>query len=156
MELSTLDAIDRAILYQLQQDARKPVTEIAADLNVSDNTVRNRIQSLEDEDVIEGYQVNVEYDEAGVQHYYLFICTVSVKRREEMARKIQSHSGVTEVLTLMTATHNVLVFAAKDEKDDITDLAYDIEEIGMTIEREHLIREHDRVPFDKSRFEKNH
>ena len=49
-----LDTVDQQILYFLQTDSRTPITAIADELNVSDNTVRNRIAKLEDRGVIEG------------------------------------------------------------------------------------------------------
>lgn len=148
MESSSLDAIDYAILYHLQQDGRKQITDIADAVDVSDNTVRNRIQNLEDEQAIQGYQVNINYDEADIQHHYLFVCSARVSKREELAQEARQHSGVIEVITLMTGKSNVYVIGVGNEKDDMTDLAYDIDGMGLEIEREHLIRAHIRQPFD--------
>lgn len=153
MDSSPLDAVDRAIPYHLQENARKPITDIADSVNVSDNTVRNCIRSLEDADVIEGYQVNVDYDRANVQHYYAFVCTARVSEREQLARQARERPAVVEVLSLMTGTNNVVVVGAGSRKDDMTDLAYQLDEIGLTIEREHLIREHERRPFEGFRLE---
>lgn len=155
MESSSLDAVDYAILYHLQQDGRKSITDISDAVNVSDNTVRNRIQDLEDEQVIQGYQVNINYDEADIQHHYLFVCSARVSEREELAKEARQHSGVTEVITLMTGKHNIYVIGVGNEKDDMTNLAYDIDEMGLEIEREHLIRAHDRQPFDGFQLEDN-
>lgn len=155
MKSSSLDAVDYAILYHLQQDGRKSITDIADAVNVSDNTVRNRIQDLEDEQVIRGYQVNINYDEADIQHHYLFVCSTRVSKREELAKEARQHSGVIEVITLMTGKQNVYVIGVGNEKDDMTELAYDIDEMGLEIEREHLIRGHDRQPFDGFRLEDN-
>ena len=153
MESSSLDAIDYAILYHLQQDGRKQITDIADAVDVSDNTVRNRIQNLEDEQAIQGYQVNINYDEADIQHHYLFVCSARVSKREELAEEARQHSGVIEVITLMTGKSNVYVIGVGNEKDDMTDLAYDIDDLGLEIEREHLIRAHIRQPYDGFRLE---
>lgn len=75
---SPLDAIDRGILYHLQEDAHQSLTDIADALDVAVNTVRNRIEKLENEGVIKGYTVDVDYSRADVQHHYLFFCTVRV------------------------------------------------------------------------------
>lgn len=148
MASSPLDAVDHAILHELQRNARKPITDIADAVDVSDNTVRNRIEAMEEADVIDGYRVDVNYDEAGVQHHYLFVCSTRVSKREQLAEEARRQLGVTEVITLMTGTHNVYVLAAGSEKDDMTKLAYDIDELGLEIEREHLIRAHVRQPYD--------
>lgn len=148
MESSPIDAVDREILYQLQQNARKPITEIADAANVSDNTVRNRIESLEEDGVIEGYQVNVNYDRAGVQHHYLFVCSARVSKRDDLAREAGQHNGVVEIVTLMTGKYNVYIYATSTEKDGITDIASDLDELGLEIEREHLIKSQDRRHFE--------
>lgn len=147
MENSSLDVIDQAILYHLQQDGRRAITDIADALDVSDNTVRNRMQAMEESGVISGYRVTVNYDAANIQHYYLFVCSVRVRDRERLATEVRGLPGVVEVITLMTGTHNVYVIGAGEHKDDMTDLAYEIDDLGLAIEREHLIRAHDKQPF---------
>lgn len=147
MESSSLDTVDQAILFYLQQDGRRPLTEIADAVNVSDNTVRNRIQAMEDEGVISGYHVNVNYDTADIQHHYVFVCTARVSKREQLAADVRDLPGVLEVTTLMTGTTNILIEAAARDKDAITELAYEIDELGLTIEHENLIREQFRQPF---------
>ena len=141
------DRLDRAILYHLQSDARTPITDIADAVDVSDNTVRNRIQSLEDRGVITGYRATVDYDEAGIRHYYMFICSARVSERESLAEQARQQPSVTEVITLMTGTYNVDVVAAGNEKRDISDVARNLDTLGLEIEREHLVWRHDRQPF---------
>lgn len=147
MESAQLDAVDYAILNHLQRDGRRAITDIADELDVADNTVRNRVQNLEEEGVIEGYQANVNYDRAGVQHHYLFVCSARVSERESLAQQARELSDVTEVITLMTGKRNVHVIGSGNVKDAITDLAYDIDDIGLTIEGEYLIRDHVRQPY---------
>lgn len=50
-----LDDVDRSILYMLQQDARNSTAQDIADrAGVSASTVRNRIDQLEADGIIEG------------------------------------------------------------------------------------------------------
>lgn len=148
MATSPYDAVDRAIIHHLQENARRSITDIAADLDVSDNTVRNRIEKLEAEGVIEGYQVTINYDRIGVQHYYIFSCTARVSEREQLAEEARQHNGIVEVITLMTGRENVFIIAAGAEKDAITNLASALDKLGLIIEREHLIRDHKRQPYE--------
>ena len=147
MSSTPVDAIDRRILYQLQRDATQPITAIAEDVNVADNTVRNRIEKLEAAGVIDGYTATVNYDRAGVQHYYLFVCTSRVGDRETLAAEAQQVPGVVEVMTVMTGSQNVHITAAAPDKERITDIAYRLDELGLEIDREHLIWSHDRRPY---------
>lgn len=153
MSSPPLDAVDEAILYHLQRDAMQPITAIADAVNVADNTVRNRIEKLESAGVIDGYTVNVDYDRAGIQHYYLFICTTRVAERERLASEAQRIPGVVEVITVMTGTENVQIKAAAPTKDDITAIAYRLDELGLAIDREHLIWSHTHQPFSGFRTE---
>lgn len=41
-----MDKLDRAILTHLQKDGRKPFTQIAKELNITEGTVRNRVARL--------------------------------------------------------------------------------------------------------------
>jgi len=52
-----MDDLDREILNILRRDARTPYTEIADDVGTSEGTVRNRVESLVDDGVIERFTV---------------------------------------------------------------------------------------------------
>jgi len=143
----SLDAVDQQILYQLQQDSRTPVTAIADELNVSDNTVRNRIAKLEERGVIEGYSIQINYDHADIPHHYLFICSARINERERLATKAEDVPGVLEVMTVMTGAGNVHIRAAAAGKAEITHIAQQLDEIGLAVEKEHLIWTCSTQPF---------
>jgi transcriptional regulator, AsnC family len=52
-----MDDLDREILGLLRRDARTPYTEIAEQVGTSEGTVRNRVQQLDEEGVIERFTV---------------------------------------------------------------------------------------------------
>ena len=52
-----MDELDRQILDILRRDARTPYTEIADDIGTSEGTVRNRVEQLVEDDVIERFTV---------------------------------------------------------------------------------------------------
>jgi DNA-binding Lrp family transcriptional regulator len=52
-----MDSLDREILDVLRRDARTPYTEIADRIGTSEGTVRNRVDRLIDEGVIERFTV---------------------------------------------------------------------------------------------------
>jgi len=55
-----LDELDAAIIAKLQEDARRPTTQIARELGHPTATVRDRIKRLEDRGVIQGYTAVVD------------------------------------------------------------------------------------------------
>jgi DNA-binding Lrp family transcriptional regulator len=52
-----MDDLDRRILNILRRDARTPYTEIADRVGTSEGTVRNRVERMTDEGVIERFTV---------------------------------------------------------------------------------------------------
>ena len=52
-----MDDLDREILSILRRDARTPYTEIADEVGTSEGTVRNRVEQLTEEGVIERFTV---------------------------------------------------------------------------------------------------
>ena len=52
-----MDDLDREILNILRRDARTPYTEIADQVGTSEGTVRNRVESLVEEGIIERFTV---------------------------------------------------------------------------------------------------
>lgn len=52
-----MDNLDREILNVLRRDARTPYTEIAERVGTSEGTVRNRVERLREEGVIERFTV---------------------------------------------------------------------------------------------------
>nr|MBN1229403.1 Lrp/AsnC family transcriptional regulator [Anaerolineae bacterium] len=53
MSITPPDDLDRAIIRLLQVDGRKPFTEIAAELDVSEGTVRQRVKRLMSDGVLQ-------------------------------------------------------------------------------------------------------
>ena len=54
---TSMDELDREILNILRRDARTPYTEIAEEVGTSEGTVRNRVERMTDDDVIERFTV---------------------------------------------------------------------------------------------------
>ncbi|UPV75030.1 Lrp/AsnC family transcriptional regulator [Halorussus limi] len=52
-----MDELDREILSILRRDARKPYTEIAEEVGTSEGTVRNRVERMTDDGVIERFTI---------------------------------------------------------------------------------------------------
>ena len=53
-----MDDLDREIIGHLRRDARTPFTEIADRVDTSEGTVRNRVDRLTDEGVIERFTIS--------------------------------------------------------------------------------------------------
>jgi DNA-binding Lrp family transcriptional regulator len=53
-----MDELDRRILDTLRRDARTPYTEIADEVGTSEGTVRNRVERMTDDGVIERFTIS--------------------------------------------------------------------------------------------------
>lgn len=144
-----LDDIDREILYALQEEARNlSSSEIADRTEASSSTVRKRIQRLESEGVIKGYSADVDYQKSGYPLRMLLFCTAPIPERGELIDDILEIPGVVSVQELVTGERNLLVTAVGETDDDITPVAQELLEMGLTVADEVLVRSHETTPFD--------
>jgi DNA-binding Lrp family transcriptional regulator len=74
-----MDDLDRAILDILRRDARTPYTEIADEVGTSEGTVRNRVDQLVENGVIERFTVSTR--------------TGNVKATVEVSVDVNVHTG---------------------------------------------------------------
>ena len=89
-----LDKTDRAIVSQLQYDGRKPYTEIAAELGVTEGTVRRRVKRMIDQEMLQIVGIVepqfLEWNAAG-----MIGVSVQAGRVEEVGEQIAQFPEVT-------------------------------------------------------------
>jgi len=148
MSDQSIDDVERAILYALQEDARNTSSgDIAERTGTSDSTVRKRIQRLESEGIIKGYSAEVDYAESGYPLRMLLYCTASIPERGDLVPEILEIDGVVSVQELVTGEQNLLVTAVGETDGDITPVAQELLEMGLTVADEVLVRSHETTPF---------
>lgn len=144
-----LDEIDREILYALQEDARNLSSgEIAERTEASSSTVRKRIQRLESEGVIKAYSADVDYQKSGYPLRMLLFCTARISERGDLIDDILDIPRVVSVQELVTGEQNLLVTAVGETDSDITPVAQELLDMGLTVADEVLVRSHESTPFD--------
>ncbi len=138
--MDRLDDLDRAILHQLQLDARRTTdSDIGERTGVTGTTVANRIRNLEERGVIRGYYPLIDYEAAGYPLVVLFVCTVPLEERSNAAERALDVVGVTGVCETMASEQNVLVTAVGESKSRIEQVARRLGEIGLTITRSDML-----------------
>jgi DNA-binding Lrp family transcriptional regulator len=143
-----IDDVDRAILHALQEDARNmSSSEIAERTGTSDSTVRKRIQALERDGVVKGYSAEVDYRESGYPLRMLLFCTAPIPERGELVPDVLGIDGVVSVQELVTGEQNLLVTVVGESDSDITPVAQELLEMGLTVADEVLVRSHETTPF---------
>mgnify|MGYP000713568521 CR=1 FL=1 len=150
MSNQDVDDVDKAILYALQEDARNMSSgDIAERTGTSDSTVRKRIQRLETDEIVKGYSAEVDYQRSGYPLRMLLFCTASIAERGELIDEILEIDGVVSVQELVTGEQNLLVTVVGESDSDITPVAQQLLDMGLTVADEVLVRSHQTTPFGK-------
>jgi DNA-binding Lrp family transcriptional regulator len=146
--LEGIDDLDRRILHALQTDARGASSgELARRAGVSASTVRKRIARLEDEGIVTGYRATVDYERAGYQLHVQIACTAPVAERDTLAADALGVPGVVGVRALATGERNVIVTVVGADGDDLTRIATRLNDLGLTVLEEELLRSDEASPF---------
>ncbi|EMA42956.1 Lrp/AsnC family transcriptional regulator [Halobiforma nitratireducens] len=149
-----LDDIDRGILFLLQNDARNiTIAEIAEGVNVAASTVRNRIEDMEENGVIEGYSPKIDYEKANYPLHVLFVCSASANEREKLAAGILDQHGVVDVREMLTSKRNIYVEVVATDTRDLTEITNEFTSIGFSIESSEIITNHYTRPWAEFEFE---
>ena len=143
-----LDEVDRHIIHALMQDARNTsAPAIAEDLDVSAGTVRNRIERLEAEGIIQGYHAMINFERAGGRLMSLYMCTVPAAERERLALAARSIPGVVNVRVLMAGRRDLHVVAVGNDTEDLREIARSLSELNIRVEDEELLQTEIRGPY---------
>jgi Lrp/AsnC family transcriptional regulator for asnA, asnC and gidA len=125
-----LDELDRKIILDLQEDARRPYKDIAAKLNISEGTVKNRVTRLTSRGVL---KLEARVDPFALPHKISAIVGVNLKNRnhEETMTKIEAIPEVTSVWN--ASGHFDLFFEIMvDSLDSLNEILFkkELKEIG--------------------------
>lgn len=148
MTAHRLDDTDKQLLNLLQDNARYTALELAEKIGVSDNTIHNRMERLEEAGVITGYRATVDSDSVGLSLYFHFSCTVRISERSDVAEEALALPQVREVTELMTGQENLHIKAVGAEDENITHVAEQLDELPLEINDENLIRCEHTKPLD--------
>ena len=121
-----LTDIDRQLLSLLRQDARTPVTKLAADLNLSRANVYARLSRMEEEGVIDGYTVRLgrDYDRR------LIRAQVMLKVQLKLAKATEDALAAIVELSALHAISGEYDMIAVVEAETVSELNELIDRIG--------------------------
>lgn len=112
-----MDAIDRAIIDQLQQDGRLTNQELADRVGLSPSPCLRRVRALEAQGVIEGYTALVNRKAIGRAYEPLVWVTLSEVTRDSMTafeRAVMQIDDVVEAMRMMGQPDYLLRIATTD------------------------------------------
>lgn len=121
-----MDDKDRKILDILKDNGRASYTEIAEKVDVSEATVRNRVQKMREEDVIEKFTVETSVDE---------VSAVLLGKMETGINPEKVIDGLSSDLKIyeVTGEHDLVINIEREDKDSLNDAIDQIRRIdGIT------------------------
>ena len=144
-----LDNVDRGILYMLQKDARNTTSEDIADkTGVSASTIRNRLDRLEGDGIIEGYHPKIDYEAANLPLRVMFIITAPPKQRSDIVNKLLDIQGVVDVREMITGKHNIQTEVVGRDTSDIVRITDAIHDLGVEVESSEIMKRRRVQPFN--------
>ncbi|WP_246998851.1 Lrp/AsnC family transcriptional regulator [Halosolutus gelatinilyticus] len=125
-----MDDLDRQILDILRRDARTPYTEIADEVETSEGTVRNRVERMMDEDVIERFTISTRTGNVKAMIEVSVAVDVDTKAISERMAEweevdfVWMVSGEQDVVLVVDATDtrgvNDLITQARDQEEVVS------------------------------------
>ena len=144
-----IDNLDRRILHLLQLDARGASdTAIGEETDVTGTTVHNRIQQLEERGVIIGYNPEIDYEKAGYSMRVLFICSIDLSSRSEMAERALEVRGVVNVREMLAGDQNLHVEVVAETTSDVKESTEQLHELGLQINSSNILAEERIQPWN--------
>lgn len=118
-----MDSTDEKIIEELKNDGRASFTEIAEKVGVSEGTVRNRVQRLQEQDVIEKFTVEVS-DQGNVQAFV----SVNVSTQRSFSDIIDEFPGGLEIFEI-AGDMDILVKISRGSSAEINDVVDSIRDV---------------------------
>jgi len=86
-----IDEIECKILQILSTDARKPLTEIARQLNTTSMVINHRIKKMKKLGIIQGFRVNIDYTQLGYKHFKVDVYLMHYEKIDDIVHYIASN-----------------------------------------------------------------
>src|SRR3954449_10161404 len=93
-----IDSLDRALIRELQDDARQTNRELAAAVHVSPSTSSERVRALRATGVIRGYHADVALEALGRHVQALIAVTIRPPSRKNLEAFRDWASGLPQIL----------------------------------------------------------
>ena len=126
MKKYNLDEVDHQILDMLIENARTPFTDIAKKLLVSAGTIHVRVKKMEEEGIIKGSTLTLNYEKMG----YAFIAHIGIYlERTSMTKDvIESLRSISNVTVAYVTAGKFNIFC-KIRARDTEDIEFRIDDI---------------------------
>jgi Lrp/AsnC family transcriptional regulator for asnA, asnC and gidA len=139
MKKFALDEIDHQILDMLIDNSRTPFTDIAKKLIVSAGTIHVRVKKMEDEGIIKGSTLTLDYEKMN----YAFIAHIGVflektSRTKEVIENLRKIANIT-VAYITAGKYNIFCKIRAKDTSHAKEIIFKIDEIDGVARTETMI-----------------
>ena len=129
-ELTELDATDRALLRELQKDARQTNKALAAKVGVAPSTCLERVRELRARGVITGFRADVDPAAVGRGMEAILSIQQRAAERQAIERLLRHAASLPETVRVMalTGTTDFIVHVAVRDMEHLRDLVWGLTE----------------------------
>jgi DNA-binding Lrp family transcriptional regulator len=113
-----MDKLDMSIIKLLQKNARLSYREIAKELGVAVGTIYNRIKKLEEQGIIRGFCVDVDYERLGFGLTAVIGIRANGREIVRIEREIAKNPRVMQVYDV-TGEYDIIVIAKFRDRADM-------------------------------------
>lgn len=135
-----LDLKDKKILQILELNARIPLTTLAKQVKLSKQVVKYRIEKLEKQNIIQGYNAIINLENLGksIHVIYLKLMKLTTQKENEWIEKINKHQNIMGVAKNQGPFDLTIALNAKNNQE-LDEILYDIFENHNQYIKEKLI-----------------
>ena len=126
-----LDKIDKKILNILQENARASIKDIAAQVFLSSPAVSARMERMEQEGIIEGYHLKLNYDAIGYPIRSFIRVEIEPKQRNEFYPFIEASHNVL-CCNCITGDFSMLVETMFESTEALDAFILELQKFGRT------------------------
>jgi len=103
-----VDAIDLKIIDRLKINSRATFVEIGKTIGLSPSSVRERIQKMEDADIIKGYQLNLNFSKLGYGLEVMIMLKLFSGKLNNFIENLSEFPEISEFYRI-TGPHNIFM-----------------------------------------------
>ncbi|WP_317176104.1 HTH-type transcriptional regulator Lrp [Halomontanus rarus] len=112
--------LDSKLVNALLDDGRSSLRSLAEELDVSVTTISNHLSELQDEGTIEGYTVQLNYDELGYDVTTVMQLKVEGHALPEITETLQDHNQMISVYEV-TGDYDIIAIGKFEDTDGMND-----------------------------------
>ncbi|MBT3866021.1 AsnC family transcriptional regulator [Candidatus Woesearchaeota archaeon] len=130
-----IDNIDRKILYALHENARASISSLAKKSNLTRETVRYRINKLQDAGIIKGTiaKINMSFFCEGVGTVLFKLTRSDEKKFKEIIEFLKNHNSINWIAELCGSADIVITLLYKNTKDLAEKISEIVEYMGNNL-----------------------